>query len=111
MKRAMAVAVLLLAAAACGGDSGGEAAADEPDRTEEAINVCRQSVEGKLKAPATAEWSDEAAESQNARDDYVLVTGSVDAENGFGALIRMEWTCNARLLSDDDWSVETTITD
>lgn len=110
MKRAMAVALLAFVAAACGsGDGTDEAAAAEPQTDEEAVDVCRQSVEGKLRAPATAEFSGEATEAKNGHGDWFEVTG--DAENGFGALLRMTWTCDARQLSDGSWSVESQVRD
>lgn len=112
MKRAMAGLLLLVAAfTACGGgsDDGSAAADTAPVPEDEAVDVCRQSVEEQLKAPATAEFSDETVEAKNSHGDLFKVQGHVDAENGFGALIRMVWRCDARRLSDGSWSVETDV--
>jgi hypothetical protein len=110
MERAMAGLLLLLVAvaAACGGsdDGGSAASAAEPTAEDEVLDVCRQSVEEQLKAPATAQWSDETVEALNSHGDHFDVQGHVDAENGFGALIRMVWKCDARRLSDGSFAPE-----
>lgn len=61
---------------------------------------CQDWVEEQLRAPATAEFSnqDVTVTGTNAWE----VTGDVDAENGFGALVRNEWTCTIRL-DGDTW--------
>lgn len=66
-----------------------------------AISVCHQAVEAKLKAPATAEFGGETA-STGTGEDWA-VTGWVDAENGFGALIRTDWKCFTTWLEGTKW--------
>lgn len=89
---------------------GGDDEEDEPvvATADAAISVCQQSVETKLKAPATAEFGGE--DSFYVGDDWT-VTGWVDAENSFGALIRNTWSCEAKWLHGDDWSVSSTVAD
>lgn len=61
-----------------------------PSPEERAVDECQQEVLAQLKAPATAEFGD--AEAEETEDGY-LVTGQVDAQNGFGALIRSDFRC------------------
>lgn len=63
-----------------------------------ARSVCEDAVKNQLKAPATAgfEWLTETAKGTLT---YELI-GSVDAENGFGALIRTQFSCTATLTGD-----------
>lgn len=49
-------------------------------------------VPAKLKAPATAKFSDIAVDQEGSLS-YYTVTGSVDAQNSFGALVRSKWSC------------------
>lgn len=67
----------------------------EPDAPDEygARDVCEQFVEKRLKAPATAEFENTA--TTQAGDEWT-VEGDVDAENGFGALIRNHYVCTVR---------------
>lgn len=57
-----------------------------------AKQACEKFVTERLKAPATAKFTDGAAVSQNTVGAYV-VSGEVDAENGFGAMIRTAYSC------------------
>lgn len=65
-----------------------------------AIRVCHQNVEGKLRAPSTADFGGDVA---TATAFGYTVRGYVDAENGFGANIRTSWTCDAIHVSGDNW--------
>lgn len=67
----------------------------------DAANVCQQIVKDRLKAPATAEFSGVGYSGSSPR---WTVTGAVDAENSFGAKLRMNWTCVIRL--DGGWQLE-----
>lgn len=57
----------------------------------EARAACTEWVEGNLKAPSTAEFTD--VETTSKGDGRYEVTGSVDAENGFGAKLRVNFSC------------------
>jgi hypothetical protein len=92
-----AVAVLIWVLAGADGTPSKPADDTETDKFT-AISACKSSVESQLKAPATAEFGDEAA-SRSSTGTYV-VTGHVDAENGFGAFIRTEWICDATPTAD-----------
>lgn len=56
------------------------------------IEACRNKVKTQLKAPATARFSEESVGRQPTGDLYE-VHGLVDAQNGFGALLRERYTC------------------
>lgn len=58
-----------------------------------ATQRCEQLVSDELKAPATAKYSDITIE--NLDSSTFNIYGSVDAENGFGALIRSSFECQS----------------
>jgi hypothetical protein len=64
--------------------------------------ACQDRVKTLLKSPATAKFSDVAAVPQGA--DTWKVTGAVDSENSFGALLRGSFTCMAESAGDDLWT-------
>lgn len=82
-----AAAVLLIAA----GASGWFLIRDAADPKQGAESACQEFVTSRLKAPATAKFP-AAQVKQNTVGAYV-VDGAVDAQNGFGATIRMTYTC------------------
>lgn len=53
-----------------------------------AIRQCEELVKQQLKAPSTAEFNSSAS-----GDGTWTVVGTVDAQNGFGAMIRSEFGC------------------
>lgn len=59
--------------------------------------ACQDWVKDKLKAPATAEFSDIEVVTDG---DVYTFTGAVDAENSFGAKLRNRWTCKAQDTGD-----------
>lgn len=60
------------------------------NRGTNAVAQCETAVKNQLKAPATAKFS---GEDYIDEDPTWLVTGSVDAQNGFGALLRSAFNC------------------
>jgi hypothetical protein len=64
------------------------------EATSRQITACREKVKTQLKAPATAQFSGESVTKQPTGGLYE-VRGVVDAENGFGALLRQRYTCTA----------------
>jgi hypothetical protein len=63
-----------------------------------ATEACRAGVLNRLKAPATARWVNLTAERRKPADgpDWYLVTGQVDSQNGFSALIRGDFRCEVQ---------------
>jgi len=64
----------------------------EPTETEARL-ICEDWVRAKLKAPDTAKFND--GESSGAGVAWTI-SGTVDAENSFGANLRAPWTCDVR---------------
>jgi hypothetical protein len=69
-------------------------------------DTCHKAVLAQLKAPSTARW---AGDDKQRLDDggmtgpvQYVIDGHVDAENGFGAMIRLSYTCSKA----DDGSVD-----
>lgn len=73
------------------------------DLSRDAQRACEENfIPGKLKAPASAKFSGESV--THAGETYT-VSGQVDSENSFGALIRAPFTCVMR--SDGDkWDLD-----
>jgi hypothetical protein len=65
------------------------------------LELCQEAVANRLKAPATAEFSDFQQEELDGR--LTVVRGVVDAENGFGAKIRSSFKCH--VLDDKEATV------
>lgn len=83
--------------------------------------MCQKFVSDKLKAPSTAEFGDyqndyiALAKAKLALDEATMndirnpdgiwrIAGALDSENGFGAMIRSEYTCILdHDLADDTW--------
>lgn len=97
------VVVVIGAAVACsvlGGSDGDDAPSDF-----EAEYQCQEWAREKLQAPSTAEFSDTTSTGGPASWQ---VSGTVDAENGFGAKLRATWSCSIRL-DGDTWRGNATI--
>lgn len=95
------LAGLTLTACSTAGDSDtGGPRPDKEDGTMAEV-MCEEFVKDQLKAPATAEFSHQQhRETGEQRWD---VTGTVDSENSFGALIRGSYRCDIRYLGKDQW--------
>lgn len=63
-----------------------------PDESGQVQVACKSWVEDRLKAPSTADFS--GVKTALSGDRYT-VTGSVDSQNSFGAMIRTSWICTA----------------
>ena len=82
---------------ACGGGGSSTAVDAARELNTNAAQVCKQFVEKRLRAPATAKFQNifDATVEGGAGDqqDQRTVTSYVDAQNGFGALIRSNYVC------------------
>lgn len=65
----------------------------------EAITFCRRTIEQQLKAPGTADFPWLPDSTRYIGTDTVEIIDHVDAENSFGALIRLNYRCHVRF----DW--------
>lgn len=76
-------------------------AANKPeDPSIGATVACEQFVKDRLKAPSTADFSDENAQASGSR---YIVSGKVDAENSFGAKLRNTFLCTVEQQPDKQW--------
>lgn len=69
---------------------------------EEASFACRDAVRDNLKAPSTAEFGE--PKTTTAGKDW-LIAGAVDAQNGYGAMIRSRYTCTVRGDANGSYSI------
>lgn len=89
------VGVLLLSALFGGGGDDGEASAYEAE------NQCERFLEDRLKSPSTAEFD----LTTTGGPTTFTSAGTVDSQNGFGAMVRSDVTCTVRL-DGDTWRLE-----
>lgn len=68
----------------------------DANNSREAIAQCEDAISERLKAPSTAEFDSSATGSGT-----WTVTGTVDAENSFGAMIRSRYECSVIIDSED----------
>jgi hypothetical protein len=63
---------------------------DRASSTGDAVVACEGFVKDRLKAPSSAKFSGEDAQQSGS---VYTVTGAVDSQNSFGALLRSSYTC------------------
>lgn len=96
-------AFLVLALCVGGAYLAGRDTSTPEDLPRDAKRVCQEDfVPKRLKAPKTAEFSGVTVTESGG---VYTVTGSVDSQNGFGALIRSSFTCKVRE-SGDNWVLD-----
>ena len=94
MRRLVLASALVLTACSGGGMSEGDQAAA----------ACEEFVKSRLKAPSTASFSGVDAIPEGTANGWEA-SGSVDAENSFGASIRADFTCHMHT-EGDEWVLE-----
>ncbi len=92
---AIATLVLLLAASSLGfAEQPGIGATTQNAADEKAaIELCHAAVRAVLKTPSVAQFPNDRLSYQGA--GMYSVSGSVDSQNSFGAMLRMEYGCGA----------------
>lgn len=68
----------------------------------DAERYCKAEVEARLKSPSSAKYSDVSAIGYKT----VTVSGAVDSENSFGAMLRSRFSCTVTL-EGDTWNLDT----
>jgi len=68
----------------------------------QAAYACSEFVRQQLKAPTTAGFPQELRRVSGPDNGEFTVTGVVDAENSFGAMLRQPYSCRTALV-DGDW--------
>lgn len=74
---------------------------DAPDYSTKASVICRNIVEGRLRAPSSADfpWIDDQVIALG-RHEYDI-TSHVDSQNGFGAMLRSRYSCRVKFKGGD----------
>jgi hypothetical protein len=96
LKNVIITVVALFFLYSCGSGS------DEPTKLDAEIEV-QYYVEDQLKAPSTAEFG--LAEVTDNGDGTFFVSNYVDSENGFGAKIRMNYSCTIEFTANDKFKI------
>jgi hypothetical protein len=76
-----------------------------------ALVMSRHFVEDQLKAPATADFSDDTENVVKINDSTYDVQSYVDSENSFGAKLRSRYSCTIVFLKDDQVRCENLVID
>lgn len=77
--------------------------AAQPNMADRAVQTCQNLVRDKLKAPATAQFVD--VTFTDWQGGHWTVNGQVDAQNGFGALVRGPFSCELYTPDGREWAV------
>lgn len=75
----------------------------QADESRQAERACRRYIEQQLKAPATARYPTPSTSKDG--PEYT-VTGSVDSQNSFGALVRTQYKCMVSSEGGGTWKLE-----
>ena len=75
--------------------------------TTEAKAQCREAVKDQLKSPASAKFSDETVTGSEP-DAVWFVSGSVDSQNSYGALLRSSFECSVTFANGEASAVRVT---
>jgi len=95
---AVVVVLIVLVLAFFGSQGGGS----HPSAgSEDAILMAEVFVKKDLVAPLTAKFSEEKFERLD--DGSYIVSGQVDSQNSFGAMLRTDWCYKIRPLAGDKW--------
>jgi hypothetical protein len=73
-----------------------------------AFVMCQTPVSAQLRAPSNARFpyiTAPGVRAEHIGDGVYKVRGFVDAQNGFGAMIRTQWTCEIEETPDHEWSL------
>ena len=75
------------------------------DRKASAVSMCKRFMRRRLRSPSSASfpWS---ASAEHLGGRRYKVVSYVDAENGFGAEIRTDYSCIVRKRGGDSWALE-----
>lgn len=82
--------------------------------SDQVIDVCRMAAEKGLKAPETAEYSEESTQLVDPRDDggTWIASGTIRSENSFGGTAISHYTCDATYKVDgEEYSARAKVTE
>lgn len=72
-----------------------------------AFVMCQKPIKNLLRSPSSAEFpylGSAGVSSTHLGGGTYAVTGYVDSQNGFGAMLRSQWTCKIKENADQTWS-------
>jgi hypothetical protein len=94
-------ALVLVAVAGCGGEP-------RPEHDDfAAYYMCKGFVTDRLRAPSTAEFgSFNDSRVSLVGDAKYAVSGHLDAQNGFGAMIRNRYDCTVQYEGSSRWTLD-----
>jgi len=103
----MPAVLALVLLAGCGDDEPSAPKGGDGGKLSDAAlkDACHNAVKDRLKSPGTAQFGGEFLREATTPE----LVGWVDAQNGFGALVRSDWVC-AGTKTDVGWSVQVTVT-
>jgi len=96
----LGVAILVTLFSSC---QGGQKHEYDMDNPREAAAQCEARIERLLKSPATADFNSDATGGGT-----WTVTGTVDAQNSFGATVRANYQCTV-VMNPDEGTARTTV--
>lgn len=99
----------LIVAGGCASLIGGGSDGSNSGSDVGAVLACEDFVERELRAPSTADFPSTSDAEVNRTGDRWRVSSHVDSENGFGAMIRSDWTCTVEL-DGDTWRGNVSLT-
>lgn len=100
--------VIVLVIGAIVGALGGDDEDNEEDRAFGAFDVCKEFVTDRLRSPGSAEFRNYFEDDGEVRvtgtgNGPYVVRSTVDSQNGFGALLRSDFTCTVNHVGDGNW--------
>jgi len=102
--------IVLVGVSQCGGNGGSSGRTGTTRDTGDAVGawvICQQFLEDRLTAPATAEYpSGYSQYTSSLGGGRFRVDAYVDAENGFGALVRTDFVCTVNYQGNDNGRLE-----
>lgn len=81
---------IVLRAVGCTALAGNSSSPSKPDNSGAAKAACEDAIGKRLKSPSTAQYQDDVDGTGNRP---FTVTGTVDSENSFGAMLRSSYQC------------------
>lgn len=87
-----------------------EAAQDSTDVKMDAYLTAQNVINKRLKSPSSAQYPDYQADFvQRTGNNTYRVSSYVDSQNGFGAMLRSQWTMQIQKDGDDGWIVKNVV--
>lgn len=106
---AVLIVPLVLIALLADSSSDATPSAPEPPYLVWAIVGCKSRIESALVSPTSAKFSNDPERLFDNGDGTYSLSGTVDASNSFGAILRKTWTCTVSGSGDDVRVISATV--